>query len=55
LLRFSTLKQILASHQLYLKTEYHEGDRAKFLAINLTGRDFAGLGLLRIKIDRALV
>jgi hypothetical protein len=49
------IEQMLASHELYLKTEYHEGHRANFSSADLTGRDFTGLGLCGIKIDRALV
>ena len=45
---------MLASHELYLKTEYHEGHRADFSLADLTARDFAGLSLRGIKMDRAL-
>ena len=49
------IKQKLASHQLYLKTEYHEGHRADFSSADLTRFDFAGLDLRGIKMDRALL
>jgi uncharacterized protein YjbI with pentapeptide repeats len=49
------IEQMLASHQLYLKTEYHEGNRADFSSADLSGCDFARLSLRGIKIDRALV
>jgi hypothetical protein len=34
------IEQMLASHRLYLDTEYHEGHRANFASIdlNITGR-----------------
>ena len=37
------VEQMLASHRLYLETEYHEGHRANFLSADLTGRGFSGL------------
>jgi hypothetical protein len=46
------VEQMLASHQLYLKTEYHQGHRADFSSTDLTGLDFAGLDLRGIKMDR---
>jgi len=49
------IEQMLASHQLYLKTVYHEGHRANFSSADLAGRDFARLSLRGIKMDRALV
>jgi hypothetical protein len=49
------IEQILALHQIYLKTEYHEGNRADFSSADLTGLDFAGLDLRGIKMDRALL
>ena len=49
------IEQMLASHQLYLKTEYHEGHRADFSWADLTGLDFVGLDLRGIKMDRALL
>jgi uncharacterized protein YjbI with pentapeptide repeats len=49
------IDQMLASHQLYLETEYHRGHRANFSAADLTGRDFSGLNLRGIKMDRALL
>jgi uncharacterized protein YjbI with pentapeptide repeats len=47
------VEQMLASHRLYLETEYHEGHRANFSSADLTGRDFSGLNLRGIKMDRA--
>jgi len=49
------IEQMLASHQLYLKTEYREGHRADFSSADLTGLDFAGLDLRGIKMDRAVL
>ena len=49
------VEQMLASHLLYLNTEYHEGHRANFSSIDLNGRDFSGLNLRGIKMDRALL
>jgi hypothetical protein len=49
------IEQMLALHRLYLETEYHEGHRANFSSIDLTGRDFSGLNLRGIKMDRALL
>ena len=47
------IERMLAEHRLYLETEYHEGHRANFSSADLTGRDFSGLNLRGIKIDRA--
>ena len=49
------IEQKLASHQLYVKTEYHEGHRADCSSADLTRFDFAGLDLRGIKMDRALL
>src|SRR6516164_6713022 len=49
------IEQMLASHRLYLDTEYHEGHRANFASVDLSGRDFSGLNLRGIKMDRALL
>jgi hypothetical protein len=49
------IEQVLASHQLYLQTGYHEGHRADFSSVDLAWRDFAALGRRGIKMDRALV
>jgi hypothetical protein len=49
------VEQVLASHRLYLETEYHEGHRANFSSADLTGRDFSGLNLRGIKMDRAVL
>ena len=45
----------LAGHRLYLETEWRQGHRANFASADLTGRDFAGLNLRGIKMDRALL
>src|SRR6267142_558753 len=49
------IERLLAKHRLYLETEYHEGHRANFASADLTGRDFSGLNLRGIKMDRALL
>ena len=49
------IEQMLAEHQLYLETEYHQGHRANFASADLTGRDFSGLNLRGIKMDRAVL
>src|SRR5271169_6498273 len=49
------IEQMLASHRLYLETEYREGHRANFSSADLTGRDFSGLNLRGIKMDRAVL
>jgi hypothetical protein len=47
--------RMLAEHWLYLETEYHQGHRANFASAGLAGRDFSGLNLRGIKMDRALI
>src|SRR5256886_9809263 len=49
------IERLLAEHRLYLETEYHEGHRANFSSADLTGRDFSGLNLREIKMDRAVL
>ncbi|HYT75316.1 MAG TPA: pentapeptide repeat-containing protein, partial [Vicinamibacterales bacterium] len=49
------IERMLAEHRLYLETEYHEGHRANFSSADLTGRDFSGLNLRGIKMERALL
>src|SRR5215469_11184111 len=49
------IEQMLALHQLYLNTGYHDGHRANFSSADLTGRDFSGLKLRGIKMDRAVL
>jgi hypothetical protein len=49
------IEQMLASHLLYLETEYHEGHRANFSSADLTARNFSGLNLRGIKMDRAVL
>src|SRR5712672_3096712 len=49
------IERLLAEHQLYLETEYHEGHRANFSSTDLAGRDFSGLNLRGVKMDRAVL
>src|SRR6516165_710497 len=49
------IEQMLASHRLYLETEYHEGHRANFALADLSGRDFSGFNLRGVKMDRAVL
>jgi hypothetical protein len=49
------IERMLAEHRLYLETEYHQGHRANFASADLTGRDFSGLNLRGVKMDRALL
>jgi hypothetical protein len=49
------IEQMLAAHRLYLETEYHQGHRANFASADLSGRDFSGLNLRGIKMDRAVL
>ena len=49
------IERMLAEHRLYLETEYHQGHRANFASTDLTGRDFSGLNLRGIKMDRAVL
>src|SRR5258708_34939826 len=49
------IERLLAEHRLYLETEYHEGHRANFASADLTGRDFSGLNLRGVKMDRAVL
>jgi uncharacterized protein YjbI with pentapeptide repeats len=49
------IELMLAEHRLYLETEYNEGHRANFSSADLTGRDFSGLNLRGIKMDRAVL
>src|SRR6266513_2939399 len=49
------IELMLAEHRLYLETEYHQGHRANFVSADLTGRDFSGLNLRGIKMDRAVL
>jgi uncharacterized protein YjbI with pentapeptide repeats len=49
------IERMLAEHRLYLETEYHEGPRADFSSADMAGRDFPGLNLRGIKMDRALL
>src|ERR1700726_1510409 len=49
------IERMLAEHRLYLETEYHEGHRANFSSADLAGRDFSGLNLRGVKMDRAVL
>ena len=49
------IEEMLASHRLYLETEWRQGHRANFASADLTGRDFSGLNLRGIKMDRAVL
>jgi len=49
------IEKMLASHRLYLQSEYHQGQRANFSSADLAGRDFSGLNLRGIKMDRAVL
>src|SRR5205085_10575238 len=49
------IERMLVEHRLYLETEYHQGHRANLSSADLTGRDFSGLNLRGIKMDRALL
>jgi uncharacterized protein YjbI with pentapeptide repeats len=49
------IERMLAEHGLYLEMGYHQGHRANFSPADLTGRDFSGLNLRGIKMDRALL
>ena len=49
------IERMLAAHRLYLETERRQGSRADFGSADLSGRDFTGLNLRRIKMDRAVL
>ena len=49
------IERLLAEHRLYLETEYHQRHRANFASADLAGRDFSGLNLRGIKMDRAVL
>jgi uncharacterized protein YjbI with pentapeptide repeats len=49
------IERMLAEHWLYLETGYHQGHRANFASADLAGRDFSGLNLRGIKMDRAVL
>src|SRR5215469_3808266 len=54
-LSHNEIERMLAEHRLYLETEYHEGHRANFASVDLVGRDFSGLNLRGVKMDRAVL
>jgi len=49
------IERALVEHRLYLETGYHQGHRANLSSADLAGRDFSGLNLRGIKMDRALL
>ncbi len=49
------VEQRLAAHRLYLQTERRQGRRANFASTDLSGLNFSGLDLRRIKMDRTLL
>src|ERR1700738_4606932 len=49
------IERMLAEHRLYLETEYQQGHRANFSSADLAGRDFSGINLRGVKMDRALL
>src|SRR5438445_8670162 len=49
------IERMLVEHRLYLETEYHQGHRANFSSTDLTARNFSGLNLRGIKMDRAVL
>src|SRR5216683_7800472 len=49
------VEQRLAAHRLYLQTERRQGRRANFASTYLSGLNFSGLDLRRIKMDRTLL
>jgi hypothetical protein len=49
------IERMLAEHLLYLESEYHQGHRANFSSADLAGRDFSGLNLRGVKMDRAVL
>ena len=49
------IEHMLAAHRLYLETERRQGSRADFGSADLSGHDFTGLNLRRIKMDRAVL
>jgi hypothetical protein len=49
------IERQLAEHRLYLETAWRQGHRANFASADLTGRDFSGLNLRGIRMDRALL
>jgi hypothetical protein len=54
-LSLDEIERMLAEHRLYLETEYHQGHRANFSSTDLAGRDFSGLNLRGVKMDRAVL
>ena len=49
------IEHMLAAHRLYLETERRQGSRADFGSAGLSGHDFSGLNMRRIKMDRAVL
>src|SRR4030095_17136730 len=48
-LPYDEIERLLAAHRLYLETERRQGRRADFGSADLSGVDFAGLNLRRVK------
>ena len=49
------IEQILAAHRLYVETERRQGRRADLGSADLSGLNFSGLNLRRVKMDRAVL
>jgi hypothetical protein len=49
------IEKTLTAHRLYRETEHHEGHRADFSSVDLTGREFSGLDLPGIKMNHAVL
>src|SRR5437870_1868562 len=54
-LSLEEIARMLAEHRLYLETEWRQGHRANFASADLSRRDFAGLNLRGVKMDRAVL
>ena len=49
------IERILVGHRLYMETERRQGRRADFGSADLSGLNFSGLNLRRVKMDHALL
>jgi len=47
------LAQLLAAHELYVRSDRRSGKRANLEATDLSGRNFSGMKLRRIRMTRA--
>src|SRR5437016_1569043 len=54
-LSLDEIEQMLVAHWHYLETERRQGSRADFGSAGLSGHDFSGLNMRRIKMDRAVL